>query len=117
MGKLTEAKVRTAKATDKEQWLNDGDGLYLRIHKSGSKVWIIRRKQFGKTQIITLDPYPTMQLKHPCMGISKDITHTHECPIAIKVRESKPGIVNDLNNAGTTTLERAVARSVVIASG
>jgi len=63
MGKLTEAKVRTAKAADKDQWLNDGDGLYLRVHKGGSKVWIIRRKRYGKTQIITLDPYPTMQLK------------------------------------------------------
>ena len=51
------------------------------------------------------------------MGVSKDIAHAHESPIAIKVRESKLGIVDDPNNAGTTTLERAVARSVVIASG
>jgi hypothetical protein len=26
MGKLTEAQVRTTKATDKDQWLNDGYG-------------------------------------------------------------------------------------------
>lgn len=63
MGKLTEAKVRTTKAADKDRWLNDGAGLYLRVHKGGSKVWIIRRKRHGKTQIITLDPYPTMSLK------------------------------------------------------
>jgi hypothetical protein len=55
--------------------------------------------------------------QHPYVGIFKDITHTHECPVAIKVRESKSGTVDDLNNAGTTPLERAVARSIVIASG
>ena len=81
MGKLTEAKVRTAKATDKDQWLNDGAGLYLRIHKGGSNVWIIRRKRFGKTQIITLDPYPTMQLKQARLTaaeyqLKKDVSNT-----------------------------------------
>jgi len=63
MGKLTDAKIRVATATDKDRWLNDGDGLYLRVHRGGSKVWIIRRKRQGKTQIITLDPYPAMKLK------------------------------------------------------
>ena len=81
MGKLTEARVRTIKATDKDQWLNDGDGLYLRIHKGGSKVWIIRRKQFGKTQIITLDRYPTMKLKQARLKaaeyqLKKDVSNT-----------------------------------------
>lgn len=51
------------------------------------------------------------------MGVFKNITHTHKCPIAIIVWKSKPGIVDDANNAGTTALERAVARSAVIASG
>jgi integrase len=81
MGKLTEAKVRTIKATDKDQWLNDGAGLYLRIHKGGSKVWIIRRKRFGKTQIITLDPYPTMKLREARLKaaeyqLKKDVSNT-----------------------------------------
>jgi len=81
MGKLTEARVRTTKATDKDQWLNDGDGLYLRVHKGGSKVWIIRRKRFGKTQIITLDHYPTMQLKEARLKaaeyqLKKDVSNT-----------------------------------------
>jgi len=51
------------------------------------------------------------------MWIIENIAHTHERPIAIIVWKSEPGIVEYSNNAGTTTLERAVARSVVIASG
>jgi len=81
MGKPTETKVLTIKATVKDQWLNDGAGLYLRIHKGGSKVWIIRRKRFGKTQIITLDPYPTMKLKQARLKaaeyqLKKDVSNT-----------------------------------------
>ena len=63
MGKLTEAKVRTSKPENKDRWLNDGSGLYLRIRKGGGKVWVIRRKQHGKTQIITLNDYPTLSLR------------------------------------------------------
>jgi hypothetical protein len=65
MGKLTEARVRTTKATDKDQWLNDGYGPYLLVHKDGSKIRIIRRKRYGKRQIITLDPCPSMKPKRP----------------------------------------------------
>ena len=54
-------KVRRAKLTNKDQWLNDGDGLYLRIRKGGSRNWIIRRKRLGKTGIITLGD--TLSLK------------------------------------------------------
>jgi hypothetical protein len=43
--------------------------------------------------------------QHPYMVVFKDITHTHECPIAIKVRESKPFVIDDLNKTGTTALE------------
>lgn len=38
MGKFTEAKVRTTKATDKDQCINDGAGLYLRAHKGAFQV-------------------------------------------------------------------------------
>lgn len=63
MGKLNEAKVRTIKPAERDLWLNDGAGLYLRVRTSGSKMWIIRRKRHGQTQIITLDSYPALSLK------------------------------------------------------
>ncbi|MEJ1298269.1 MAG: integrase family protein [Candidatus Sedimenticola sp. (ex Thyasira tokunagai)] len=63
MGKLNDRKIQNAKPSDKDQWLNDGDGLYLRIRKSGSKTWIIRRKRQGKTEIITLGDIDSLSLK------------------------------------------------------
>ncbi|MEN8108327.1 MAG: integrase arm-type DNA-binding domain-containing protein [Pseudomonadota bacterium] len=63
MGKLTEATVRTSKPGNTDRWLGDGSGLYLRVRIGGSKVWVIRRKQHGRTQIITLGNYPTVKLK------------------------------------------------------
>jgi hypothetical protein len=54
-------KVRRAKPSNKDQCLNDGDGLYLRIRKGGSRNWVIRRKRLGKTESITLGD--TLSLK------------------------------------------------------
>ncbi len=61
---LTDTKIRAIKATGKEQWLGDGHGLYLRVHRGGAKTWIVRRKRKGKTQVTTLGHYPTLSLKH-----------------------------------------------------
>ncbi len=55
--KLTATQCAKARPGAKDKWLNDGNGLYLRVRASGGKVWIIRRKVAGKTQIITLGEY------------------------------------------------------------
>jgi hypothetical protein len=61
---LTEANIRNAKPKPgKDNWLNDGNGLYLRVHKGGSKTWVIRRKRFGKTTVTTVGQYPEIGLK------------------------------------------------------
>lgn len=61
--KLNEARIRAAKATDKDQMLSDGAGLYLRIRPGGSKKWVVRKKYNGKTSIMTLGAYPGISLK------------------------------------------------------
>jgi hypothetical protein len=43
MGFLTDLKIRTLSPSAKEQMLNDGDGLYLRMRAS-SKSWLCRYK-------------------------------------------------------------------------
>lgn len=40
-----------------------GDGLWLRVRTTGRKTFIVRRKQGGKTKIITLGDWPTLSLK------------------------------------------------------
>lgn len=55
--KLTATQCSKAKPGAKDRWLNDGNGLYLRVRSTGGKTWIIRGKVAGKTQIITLGDY------------------------------------------------------------
>ena len=39
MGFLTDLKIRTLSSSAKEQMLNDGDGLYLRVRASSKSCW------------------------------------------------------------------------------
>ena len=87
MGRLTELRVRRAKPTDKDQWLNDGDGLYLRIRKGGSRTWVIRRKRLGKTEIITLGDALSLKearLKAAEFQLRKDVSKKTVAELAKK---------------------------------
>lgn len=55
--RLTATQCAKARPGAKDRWLNDGNGLYLRVRSTGGKVWIIRRKVAGKTTITTLGEY------------------------------------------------------------
>ncbi len=59
---LAERAVRSAKATDKDLFLADGKGLYLRVSKSGSKTFLHKDQRGGKTTWTTLGHYPAMGL-------------------------------------------------------
>lgn len=61
--KLTDAAIRAAKPGDRDRWLNDGAGLYLRVRKGGSKVFVLRTKRAGKTHVRTLGEWPHYTLK------------------------------------------------------
>lgn len=54
MGKLTDLKVRNAKAGIH----GDGSGLYLRVKDSGAKSWVLRVQSQGRRQDIGLGGYP-----------------------------------------------------------
>jgi integrase len=54
MGKLTDLKVRNAKAGIH----GDGAGLYLRVKDSGAKSWVLRVQFQGRRQDIGLGGYP-----------------------------------------------------------
>lgn len=64
MGKLTDRVIKGAKSVGKSSaYLSDGAGLYLRVLKSSTKVWLYRmRDQEGKTRWLDLGIYPDLSL-------------------------------------------------------
>lgn len=61
MGQLTELQIKHAEPREKEYFLPDGDGLYLRIRQT-RKVWIYRYKRYGREVKLGLGRYPIVSL-------------------------------------------------------
>lgn len=59
---LAERTIRAARASDKDQFLSDGGGLYLRVSKAGAKTFVHKDQRGGKTKWETLGKYPEMSV-------------------------------------------------------
>ena len=59
---LTDIKVRTAKATDKQYKLTDGNGMHLLVHPNGSRYWRLQYRYGGKQKMLALGVYPDVSL-------------------------------------------------------
>lgn len=59
---LTDKAVRGAKATEKPFKLTDGNGLYLLVNPSGSKLWRYKYLFQGKEKLMSLGAYPVVSL-------------------------------------------------------
>lgn len=62
---LSATQIEKAKPTEKDNWLSDGDGLYLVITPKGSKIWKLKyAKPYSKKRTnITIGKYPAYSLK------------------------------------------------------
>lgn len=60
---MNETDIKAIKQKASDYMLGCGDSLWLRIRTTGRKTFIVRRKQGGKTKIITLGDWPTLSLK------------------------------------------------------
>jgi len=60
---LTEAACKAAKPKPKVYYLNDGNGLRLRIRPNGSKTWILRYRLGGNEMSGGLGAYPKITLQ------------------------------------------------------
>lgn len=61
MGQLTELQIKSARHRDREYFLHDGDGLFLRVRPT-RKVWVYRYQLDGKTIKLGLGRYPVISL-------------------------------------------------------
>lgn len=59
---LTDIKVRTAKPTDKQYKLTDGNGMHLLVHPNGSRYWRLQYRFSGKQKMLALGVYPDVSL-------------------------------------------------------
>ena len=59
---LTATKVQNAKATNKPYKLTDGQGLFLQVTSSGSKLWRFKYFIGGKEKLISFGSYPEISL-------------------------------------------------------
>ena len=59
---LSEFAARRAKPKDKAYKLFDGDGLYLLVNPSGSKLWRLKYRYGGKEKLLSFGPYPLIPI-------------------------------------------------------
>ena len=61
MGQLTELQIKAARPRSTDYLLADGEGLYLRVRRTG-KVWVYRYKRDGKETKLSIGRYPALSL-------------------------------------------------------
>lgn len=59
---LTDAKVRKAVPSDRDYKLADGNGLYLLVRPSGSKLWRMKYRVAGREKLLSFGAYPAVSL-------------------------------------------------------
>lgn len=59
---LSDAAIRRVKATQKQQKLSDGGGLFLLVHPNGSRYWRWKYRVNGKEKLLGMGIYPEVSL-------------------------------------------------------
>ncbi|WP_308462075.1 integrase arm-type DNA-binding domain-containing protein [Mesorhizobium sp. INR15] len=59
---LSDFACKNSKPKDKPYRLTDGDGLYLLVQRSGSKLWQLRYRSLEKENILSFGKYPLVSL-------------------------------------------------------
>jgi hypothetical protein len=60
---LTDTEIKKATPKDKKYYLNDGDGLRLKVTPKNQKIWCFRFNMNNKSYETTFKSYPTVSLK------------------------------------------------------
>jgi integrase len=82
---LTDTRVKAAKPDLSDFTIADGNGLYLRVRRTGAKTWITRRMIGGKVHVQTIGTYPDTTLLE-ARQIAADKAVSNEAPDKRTVR-------------------------------
>ncbi|APA83281.1 tyrosine-type recombinase/integrase [Francisella tularensis] len=76
--KLSNLKIKNLQKTGKDYRVPDGNNLYVRVNKVGSKSFLFRFSKNGKERILTIGKYPEISLSEArqiAFNIRKDISN------------------------------------------
>lgn len=59
---LTDKGLRSLRAEAKDQFVSDGEGLYVRVRASGTKTFVFRSQAGGSSRWVSIGTYPEMSL-------------------------------------------------------
>jgi len=59
---LTDIKIKSLKPKEKNYKVGDGKGLYILVHKNGSKYWRLKYRFNGKEKTYSIGVYPEVKL-------------------------------------------------------
>ncbi len=60
---LTDVKIRNTSPTEKPFKMFDGNGLFLQVNPSGSRLWRMKYRYGGKEKLLSFGPYPEVALR------------------------------------------------------
>lgn len=106
--KLTDRALKTAKAEQKDLFLSDGLGLYLRVRPSGSKTWLYRYKVKETTKWYELGIYPDMPLADARLAAhnAKALRKSGDDPVEKKITIKKEKELARIKAAAKLTINQ-----------
>ncbi len=92
---LTDTQIKKARCIEKPVKMFDGDGLFLHLMPTGSKIWRVAYRVGGKQKMLTLGKYPEITLSQArglCLEARKKLATGADPVVArraeVKARES-----------------------------
>jgi hypothetical protein len=89
---LTEAAISKLKPMERDYMLGCGHGVWLRVRSTGRKTFIIRRKEAGRTKIITLGDWPSMSLRQ-ALALSFTTSTPHDATISNLIEQYQQVVI------------------------
>ncbi len=98
--KLNNTICNNAKPKSKPYKISDGQGLYLEIMPTGSKLWRLKYRYGGKEKRISLGAYPEVSIKdaRSKKDDARSLLHEHIDP-SVARQQKKDSILQDLDNS------------------
>ena len=97
---LTDKAIKNAKPQAKPYKLPDGEGLYLLVQPSGSKLWRMKYRFAGKENVLSIGKYPLVSLSE-----ARDIRYQAKKSLKANIdpnnqkKQVKLAVIMDANNS------------------